>query len=120
MNPADIDSNALELLKSGIMNVADYSAMLDRYSGNSTMLRLIGKYADELRQTITEASTRQQIAAIAIRAKESSTDEAGSWRELADAAKIYSGARSPRSPGYGQSTQKHREDAAIQAAIANF
>ncbi len=43
----DIDMQQLELLKSGIMNPGEYSAMLNDAAskGNATMVRLIAKYA---------------------------------------------------------------------------
>ncbi len=118
--PADIDSNALELLKSGIMTVSDFSAMVDQYSSNATMSRLILKYADEQRQTMTEAAERQQMTAVTMRAKANSTGEASGWGELASAARIYSGAREPMRTKYVQDMQKRWDSPEIQAAIDNF
>lgn len=48
-NPADVDSNTLELLKSGIMRSNEYARLLDKAvkDGNVTMARLIGKYAED-------------------------------------------------------------------------
>ena len=47
-DPAQIDTKALELLKSGIMDATDYNKMLRTAlaAENYTMARLVGKYAD--------------------------------------------------------------------------
>lgn len=119
-NPADIDGNALELLKSGIMTVSDFDAMLAQYGENATMSRLIHKFADERRQTVTDTAERQQMAAIAARAKVSSDGASGSWRELVNAAKIYSGAREPLRSGYVFSMQEHWDKPELQETIEKF
>lgn len=47
--PEHIDHDMLELLKSGVMKSADYTAMLQKAQrrNNAAMVRIIGKYADE-------------------------------------------------------------------------
>ena len=47
-NPEDIDPNTMELLKSGILTPAEYVKLANGAisSGNNTMLRVIGSYAD--------------------------------------------------------------------------
>ena len=49
-NPEDIDPNTMELLKSGILTPAEYVKLANGAisSGNNTMLRLIGSYAEKL------------------------------------------------------------------------
>lgn len=49
VDPAQIDAGAIELLKSGIMKPAEYAHMMKtaQAAGNSTMIRLIAKYAAE-------------------------------------------------------------------------
>ena len=49
IDPAKLDTNSLELLKSGIMKPAEYSAMMEaaKKDGNATMVRMIAKYAAE-------------------------------------------------------------------------
>ena len=46
-DPAALDSNTLELLKSGIMSASEYAKLMSaaQAAGNATMVRLIGKYA---------------------------------------------------------------------------
>ena len=41
-NPDAIDSNALELLKSGVLTSDDYAAFMEKYDSNPTMLKLLG------------------------------------------------------------------------------
>ena len=42
VDPAAVDANALALLNSGIMKAADYRHMLDQFTDNPTMRRMIG------------------------------------------------------------------------------
>lgn len=44
VSPADIDMNALELLKSGILTDMELANMAQEYANNCTMSRMIGKY----------------------------------------------------------------------------
>ena len=60
VDPDAIDTNALELLKSGILTADDIFSMADKYDSNITMLRLISKTAKELAddKQHTDAKTR--------------------------------------------------------------
>lgn len=70
-DPAAIDAETLELLKSGILKPSEYSALYEKAeaAGNHTMQRLIGKYAQDAadapdakqRYTAEEASTLRII-----------------------------------------------------------
>ena len=46
-NPDAMDANTIELLKSGIMKPAEYARLMQKAQdeGNTTMMRIIGKYA---------------------------------------------------------------------------
>ena len=46
VDPAALDSNAVYLMDSGTMVAADYAAFAEKYSGNSTMLKLIAAHAN--------------------------------------------------------------------------
>lgn len=48
-DPAQLDANTLELMKSGILTASEYAKLLDaaQNAGNPTMTRLIGKYATD-------------------------------------------------------------------------
>ncbi len=52
VNPADIDRDALEMLKSGVLTLNEYADMLDGYreGGNEAMKRLTLKYAKDARE----------------------------------------------------------------------
>ena len=60
VDPDAIDTNALELLKSGILTVDDVFSLVSKYDDNITMLRLISKTAKELAddKKRTDAKTR--------------------------------------------------------------
>jgi len=47
VSPDAIDTNALELLKSGILRDSELVKLADSYAGNITMQRIIGKYLEE-------------------------------------------------------------------------
>ena len=62
VDPDAIDTNALELLKSGILTADDIFSMVNKYDSNLTMLRLISKTAKELADDKnTDAKTRGQL-----------------------------------------------------------
>ncbi len=120
VNPADIDANAMELLKSGIMTAADYAEMVNRYSGNATMLRLIAKYANETRQMVDDPIERQRIGTAMLAAQEGSTSVVERFETLAAVAKTYCGKNAPDSIKYVQSMQEEWNGADIQAELENF
>lgn len=120
VRPEFIDQNAMELLKSGIMGVADYESMLSRYSDNPTMLRLIGKYANEEAEK-SDTADRQSFRAIAINA---GTEQGGktvaAFEDMAGASKGYFGCYLPSDGDYVQRMQSQWDGAEMQQAIADF
>lgn len=44
-NPDSVDHSGLELMKSGVLSVDDYYALMKKYDDNPTMLRFVAKYA---------------------------------------------------------------------------
>ena len=46
-NPDSVDHSGLELMKSGVLSVDDYYALMKKYDDNPTMLRFVAKYAKE-------------------------------------------------------------------------
>ena len=46
-NPDAIDSNGMELLKSGILSADDFYSLVEKYDDNPTMLRFVARYAKE-------------------------------------------------------------------------
>lgn len=95
-DPAAIDNNALVLLNSGIMEAADYEEMLNRFQNNTTMLRLVRKYALEKSNSDTcKAEDRYVLNSVAAKAEEirRGTKE-HEWKQLREWAELCSGNRS--------------------------
>lgn len=91
-NPDSIDSNALELLKSGIMTADDYYTLLDKYDDNSTMLRLIGKFAQDAAENMTDDRTaRAALFQIANECKNGQSSVMRIWDGLSQVADYCSG-----------------------------
>lgn len=63
-NPDEIDGNALELMKSGVLNSADYAALAERFDQNSTMLKLIAKHAHEAAEAARAAGNNSERSAL--------------------------------------------------------
>lgn len=74
-DPEKIDGKSLELLKSGIMDARDYQNMLRKAqeADNVTMVRLIGKYANDMADQADrkhDQNSRAQFYAIAKQCKQ--------------------------------------------------
>ena len=69
-DPAHLDANTMELLKSGIMTSHDYNKLLEqaRADNNPTMVRIIGKYADNAAKARGEKYGQNDHEAQALRA----------------------------------------------------
>lgn len=65
-NPDAIDNNALELMKTGVLSSADYSAFMERFDSNHTMLKLVGHYAAEAAKTTDSRREAAALNAIAL------------------------------------------------------
>lgn len=57
-NPAALDMQALELLKSGILSDSEIKHLADTFAGNSTMQRICGKYLEQSSDRNTQALGR--------------------------------------------------------------
>lgn len=73
VKPDAINSNALELMKSGVMTSDDYAAFVKKYGNNPTMLRLISHYS-----------------AVAAKAQDGSS-EAAALNSISDACQSWKG-----------------------------
>jgi hypothetical protein len=76
-DPAKLDTNTLELMKSGILSSDEYASLLSKAqaAGNLTMCRMIAKYADDEAAAVREregedSQNARKFAAIAIKGKE--------------------------------------------------
>lgn len=69
-DPAQLDINTLELLKSGILNAGEYTKLLTqaKTSNNPTMVKMIGKYAGEAAKAIGDSRGMNDREATALRA----------------------------------------------------
>ena len=64
-DPSAIDSNAVELMKTGVLTVDDYFGFADRYDGNPTMLKLIGYYAKEAADSADDRKDKVALTVLA-------------------------------------------------------
>lgn len=64
-DPSAIDSNAVELMKTGVLTVDDYFSFADKYSENMTMLRLIGHYAKEAADSADDRKDKVALTVLA-------------------------------------------------------
>lgn len=122
-NPDAIDANALELLKSGVLTVEDYSAFSEKYSGNSTMLKLVAKYALEASEKTDDVENAAALRILSDNCKTGMGTVLRAWNELEGVASYCSGrggsSRSVTTPEHIISMGKWWEELAGQA-IENF
>lgn len=69
-DPAALDNNTLELLKSGILKNSDYQKLMDKAESeaNYTMIRMIAKYAGEAAEAEAKRSSDHDPKAMELRA----------------------------------------------------
>lgn len=121
VDPAAVDSNALALLNSGIMNAADYRHMLEQFKDNSTMRRMIGKYAKDAAEA--RKNDKTESAALRVLSNEAGRDSYSikeTFNNLADVSVRYMGNSSPERHEYAQRMQAHWDDGDIREAIDTF
>lgn len=121
VDPAAVDSNAMALLNSGIMNAADYKHMLYQFKDNSTMRRMIGKYAKDAAEA--RKDDKSECTALRIMSNEAGRDSYNvkeTFNAIANASVRYMGISSPERAGFAQQMQAHWNDGDIQEAISVF
>lgn len=122
-NPDAIDTNALELLKSGVLTVEDFYALAKRFDGNSTMLRLISKYALDASIASGDIKEAAALRMLADNCKNGAGAVLRAWNELEGLASYCSGRGGNRnaatSPDMVVSMGKWWEELAGQV-IENF
>lgn len=122
-NPDAIDANTVELLKAGVLTVEDYYSLAERYEGNSTMLRLLGKYA--LDESIASGDIKEAAALrmLSDNCKTGMGTVLRAWNELEGVASYCSGrggsSRTAIDPTHIISMGKWWEELAGQS-IENF
>lgn len=122
-NPDAIDANALELLKSGALTVEDYYSFAERYDGNSTMLRLLSKYALDAADGTADVKETTALRILSDNCKTGMGTVLRAWSELEGVASYCSGrggsSRSVTTPEHIISMGKWWEELAGQS-IENF
>lgn len=90
VDPSQVDGNALELLKSGIMRPHEYERLYDEAAkgGNVTMARLIGRYADSAAGELGTSPEGAKLRVLADRAKSlNGSDRLAAFDHLVDVMK---------------------------------
>lgn len=95
-NPDAIDNNALELMKTGVLSPADYSAFMERFDSNHTMLKLVGHYAAEAAKT---TDSRREAATLNAIALDCQSGEGAVMRAFDDLSKVSDYCRGERYEG---------------------
>lgn len=90
-DPSAIDSNAVELMKTGVLTVDDYFGFADRYDGNPTMLKLIGHYAKEAADSADDRKGRVALTVLAQDCAKGTGKTLKAFDELLTAANYCSG-----------------------------
>lgn len=116
-NPDAIDSNALELMKTGVLTSADYSAFLEKYDGNCTMLKLIAHYAHEAAEATESRKEAAALNAIALSCQSGQNAIMRAWDELSAAADRFG--RAKDNPELFV-TMSARWEESTGAAVENF
>ena len=120
-NPDAIDNNALELMKTGVLSPADYSAFMERFDSNPTMLKLVGHYAAEAAKTTDSRREAAALNAIALDCQSGEGAVMRAWDSISaisDSCGDGDGYRS-KSPGVIVSMSEKWDDLAGEA-VENF
>ena len=90
-DPSAIDSNAVELMKTGVLTVDDYFSFADKYSENSTMLKLIGHYAKEAADNTDDRKGKVALTVLAQDCAKGTGKTLKAWDSMMTAANYCSG-----------------------------
>jgi len=90
-DPSAIDSNAVELMKTGVMTVDDYFGFADRYDGNPTMLKLIAHYAKEAADSADDRKDKVALTVLAQDCAKGTGKTLKAWDSMMTAANYCSG-----------------------------
>ena len=90
-DPSAIDSNAVELMKTGVLTVDDYFGFADRYGENPTMLKLIGHYAKEAADSAGDRKDKVALTVLAQDCAKGAGPTLKAWDSMMTAANYCSG-----------------------------
>lgn len=116
--PEDVDNNALELMKSGVLTPSDYVAFAEKYDGCQTMLNLIGRYAKEAADATTGADAAT-LRGVVVACQNPKTAILQKWDEIAEAQNRFCGDRDNVTPQTVISMGE-KWDEVLGDAIASF
>ena len=89
--PEDLDANAMTLLQSGILRIDELEILAERFSGNYTMLRIIGQHAKAAADKAENAEERARLVNISHVADGDRDNVLQMWDKLLEAARVGSG-----------------------------
>ncbi len=90
-DPSAIDSNAVELMKTGVLTVDDYFGFADRFSENPTMLKLVGYYAKEAADGTDDRKDRVALTVLAQDCAKGTGKTLKAWDDLMTTVNYCSG-----------------------------
>lgn len=90
-DPSAVDGNAVELMKTGVLTVDDYFSFADKYSENSTMLKLIGHYAKEAADSADDRKDKIALTVLAQDCAKGTGKTLKAWDSMMTAANYCSG-----------------------------
>lgn len=119
LDPDQIDRNAIELLKSGVMTGNDYTSMAEKFSDNMTMKRLIKPYIVQKLDTETNLTNRAILCEVLPLLNGGYNDIMDAWKGIVDAAYIMHG-RDDMLSGYPAAISQRWDDDFCQTMIEEF
>lgn len=90
-DPSAIDSNAVELMKTGVLTVDDYFGFADRFSENPTMLKMVGYYAKEAADSTDDRKDRVALTVLAQDCAKGAGPTLKAWDNMMTVANYCSG-----------------------------
>lgn len=90
-DPSAIDSNAVELMKTGVLTVDDYFGFAEKYSENPTMLKLVGYYAREAADSTDDRKDKAALTILAQDCAKGTGKTLKAWDSMMTAANYCSG-----------------------------
>lgn len=91
VDPAAVDANAVELLKSGVLSVDDFYSLADKYSGNAAMQKLIAHYAKQAAESESDRTNKAALSVLAAECINGRNNTVRAWETLVETANYCSG-----------------------------
>lgn len=91
VDPTAVDAAGVELMKSGIMTADDYFTLAAKYDGNTTMLRLLSKYAADAAADEDNRKDRAALITLSRDCANGTGTTLRAWDDLMNVANYCSG-----------------------------